>query len=122
MSELFVAKVAELADGERKIVADGLLEIGVFRLGDDYFAWRSDCPHAGGPVCQGRIMNRVNEVLDAEKRSHGYEFVEEDVHIVCPWHGYEFNIRTGAHPGEKNTRLEGYDVAVRDGAIYVLVG
>ena len=121
MSEVYVAKVDELADRERRIVVEGGLEIGVFRLGDEFFAWENDCPHAGGPVCQGRVMNRVNEVLDAEKRAHGYEFVEEDVHIICPWHGYEFNIRSGAHPGDPTTQLRGYPVSVRDGAVYVTV-
>ncbi len=119
MAEIFVAKVGEIADRGRKIVSDGDLEIGVFRLGEEYFAWESNCPHMGGPVCQGRVMNRVMEVLDAEKRSHGYEFVEEDVHIVCPWHGFEFNLRTGAHPGEANTKLRGFEVVAKDGAIYV---
>ena len=66
-------------------------------------------------------MNRVNEVLDDEKRAHGYEFVEADVHIICPWHGYEFNIRTGIHPGDPNTGLRGFPVTVRDGAVYVTV-
>jgi nitrite reductase (NADH) small subunit len=117
--DVFVANVGEIADRERKIVVDGALEIGVFRLGDEYFAWENDCPHMGGPVCQGRVMNRVMEVLDAEKRSHGYAWVEEDVHIVCPWHGFEFNIRTGQHPGMSNVGLRGFEVTVRDGAIYV---
>mgnify|MGYP001176135341 CR=1 FL=1 len=121
MSELYVAKVEELADHERRIVVEGDLEIGVFRVGDGFFAWENNCPHAGGPVCQGRVMNRVNEVLDDEKRAHGYEFVEDDVHIICPWHGYEFNIRSGAHPGEPNTQLRGFPVEVRGGAVYVRI-
>lgn len=119
--EIFVASAAEFADGERKVVAGGGTEIGVFRLGDEFFAWENNCPHMGGPVCQGRVMNRVAEVLDDGKRSTGYRFVEEDVHIVCPWHGFEFNIRTGAHPGHPETRLRGFEVAQREGGIYVLV-
>jgi len=119
--EVFVANVDDIADGERRIVEDGGTEIGVFRLGDRYFAWESICPHQGGPVCQGRIMNRVEEVIGEDRRSHGYRFVEEDVHIICPWHGFEFNIRTGRHPGDPETRLRGYEVALRDGSIYVRV-
>ena len=119
MAELFVAKLGDMDDRDRRIVVDGGLEIGVFRLGDDYFAWESDCPHMGGPVCQGKVMNRVNEVLDDGKRSHGFEFVEEDVHIVCPWHGFEFNLRTGMHPGDAKTQLRGFEVVIRDGDIYV---
>lgn len=121
MREVYVAAVGEIADGERRIVENGTLEIGVFRLGDQYFAWESRCPHQGGPVCQGRIMNRVDEVIDDRGRSHGFRFVEEDVHIICPWHGFEFNLRTGRHPGDPQTQLRGFDVSVRDGGIYVCV-
>lgn len=119
MSEIYVARTDEIPDRGRKIVAEGELEIGVFRLGDEFFAWENDCPHSGGPVCQGKVMNRVMEVLDEGKRSHGFTFVEEDIHIVCPWHGFEFNIRTGRHPGDPQTGLKGFEVTVRDGAVYV---
>lgn len=121
MSEIFVADVDAIKDGERRIVTDGALEIGVFRLGNDYFAWESNCPHQGGPVCQGRIMNRVAELIGDDKRSHGYRFVEEDMHIICPWHGFEFDLRTGRHPGDPNTKLRGFAVIIREGNIYVRV-
>lgn len=119
--EVYVAQADEIADRDRKVIIEDNLEIGVFRLGDEYFAWESNCPHMGGPICQGRIMNRVDEVLDEEQRSKGFKFVEEDVHVVCPWHGFEFNIKTGVHPGDANTRLRGFDVELRDGAVYVRI-
>jgi nitrite reductase (NADH) small subunit len=122
VQEVFVAGVEEIADGERRVIEAGDYEIGVFRLGSDYFAWENNCPHQGGPVCQGRVMNRVAEVLDEGMRSHGYRFVEEDVHIVCPWHGFEFNIRTGTHPGDPQAQLRGFKVSVRDGGVYVQLG
>lgn len=121
MREIFVAKEGEIADRDRKVVADNNLEIGVFRLGDEYYAWENNCPHSGGPVCQGRVMNRVTEALDDRKRSHGFRFVDEDVHIICPWHGFEFNIRTGTHPGDPQAQLNGFDITLRDGGIYVEV-
>ncbi len=119
--EIFVTDVNEIADRERKVIEGGGFEIGVFRLGDEYFAWESNCPHQGGPICQGRIMNRVDEVIDEGGRSHGYRYVEEDVHIICPWHGFEFNIRTGQHPGDPETKLRGFDVTVSDGEVYVRI-
>jgi len=121
LQEIFVAGVEEIGEGERRVVENDGMEIGVFRVGDGYFAWESNCPHQGGPVCQGRIMNRVDEVIGDDRRSHGYRFVEEDVHIICPWHGFEFNIRTGRHPGDPDTRLRGFEVVVRDGGIYVCI-
>ena len=64
-------------------------------------------------------MNRVIENLDENKKSHGFLYVDEDVHIICPWHGFEFNIRTGVHPGDSQAKLNGFDVLVRNGGVYV---
>jgi len=50
VSELYVAKTDEIGDRESRIVVDGDLEIGVFRLGEEFFAWENNCPHMGGPV------------------------------------------------------------------------
>ena len=119
MTEYFFAKEEEIKDREQLVKVFNRREIGLFRLGDEYYAWENNCPHMGGPVCQGRIINRVDERLDNEKKSHGYRYVEEDVHIVCPWHGYEFNIRTGRHPGNTSAQLKGFVVSVRSGEIYV---
>jgi nitrite reductase (NADH) small subunit len=121
MKELFVADVATFKEQPRKIVAEGDLEIGVFKLGDDFFAWENECPHSGGPVCQGKMFKRVDETLDENQRSLGLAWVEEDDHVVCPWHGFEFNLRTGRHPGDFPTQLKGYKTKVKDGKVYVLV-
>lgn len=44
MQEVFVAGVEEIADGERRVIEAGDYEIGVFRLGSDYFAWENKVP------------------------------------------------------------------------------
>ena len=95
MPEIYVGKEAEFSDRDRKIVAEGEIEVGVFRLDGEFYAWRNNCVHQGGPVCQGKILNKVEELLAEDKTSRGLKFSETDVHIICPWHGYEFNIRTG---------------------------
>jgi nitrite reductase/ring-hydroxylating ferredoxin subunit len=72
----------------------------------------------GGPVCQGKMINRVEEILTPEKKSRGQRFAAER-HIVCPWHGYEFNLDTGCHPGKPSVRLRPIDIQVREGNVYV---
>ena len=121
MAELFVGKESEFEDRDRKIIAQGDLEIGVFRVNGDFYAYENNCVHQGGPVCQGKILNKVEEVLAEDKTSKGLKFSETDVHIVCPWHGYEYNLKTGRHPGDKNVRLKPYDVKISDGEVYVIV-
>jgi nitrite reductase/ring-hydroxylating ferredoxin subunit len=121
MADVYVGKESEFGERDRKIIAQGDLEIGVFRVDGKFFAYENNCPHQGGPVCQGKILAKVEEVLGVDKTSQGLKFSDEHVHIICPWHGYEYNIATGRHPGDKNVRLKPYQVKVKDGEVYVTV-
>ena len=121
MKEIFVARDSDIADGGRKVIAAGGVEVGVFRVNGALYAWRNECPHQGGPVCQGRLMQRVEERLDGERRSLGMHYVDGTLNIVCPWHGYEFDVRTGQHAGLAALRLSGCPVTLRDGEIYVVL-
>jgi nitrite reductase/ring-hydroxylating ferredoxin subunit len=111
------------AFGERdvkvKVIAGR--EIGVFRLGDEFFAYDNNCPHAGGPVCQGRLMNRVEESIATDGTSCGARFSRDDVNIVCPWHGYEFDVRTGRHQGQQSLRLRSFTVRLDGDQIFATV-
>jgi nitrite reductase (NADH) small subunit len=120
MSDIAVAKLSDVPDGDYRIYALDALEVGIFRFGDTVIAYENVCPHAGGPVCQGKIFHQVEELLTGDMKSAGLRFGKER-HIVCPWHGYEFNLTTGCHPGDAAMRLTPVKVAVRDGAIYVSV-
>jgi nitrite reductase/ring-hydroxylating ferredoxin subunit len=58
-------------------------------------------------------------VLDAERKSLGLRFGSTP-QIVCPWHGFEFDVATGRHPGDARYRLNaGRRQRCRDGNIYV---
>jgi nitrite reductase/ring-hydroxylating ferredoxin subunit len=123
VKELYVAGAEEIAEGGRRVIETGGIEIGVFRSNGEYFAWRNECPHQGGPVCQGVTVRKVEERIDSERKSSGIHYAggNTDQNIVCPWHGYEFDIRTGRHVGVATMQLRGYPVKVRDGAIFVVV-
>jgi nitrite reductase/ring-hydroxylating ferredoxin subunit len=121
MPDIPVCKQDELADGAVRIVELGHLQVAVIRHGGKYFAYRNRCPHQGGPVCEGVRMPRVIDVIDKDGRFKGQCYDEDDIHIVCPWHGYEFHLATGEHVGDKTVRLKKYDVVERGGQIYVVV-
>jgi nitrite reductase/ring-hydroxylating ferredoxin subunit len=119
MSEAIVAALTEdVLEGGRVVVDVDGVEIGIFRLDGELYAWENRCAHFGGPVCQGTLMNRVVERLDSERRSLGDDFGDE-LHIVCPWHGYEYNVRTGRHPSDPSARLRSIEVEERGGEIIV---
>jgi nitrite reductase/ring-hydroxylating ferredoxin subunit len=118
MSEVLVGELAQIADGDHRVYRVGALEVGIFRQGETIHAWENRCPHAGGPVCQGKIFRKVEEALAADRKSLGLHF-SATPQIVCPWHGYEFDVATGHHPGDPRYRLKPVDATVRDGRIYV---
>ncbi len=120
MAEIEIGKLSEFADGDGRVLAVGPIEIGIFRLGNKLVAYRNECPHYGGPVCQGKIFNQTEEILAADKTSRGLRF-SSTRNIVCPWHGYEFNLETGCHPGDASVRLEPMEVAVRNERVYLQV-
>ena len=113
-----VGALADIADGDHRTYQIGKLEVGVFRQGGSVVAWENRCPHAGGPVCQGRIYRKVEEVLAADRTSQGLRF-SSTPQIVCPWHGFEFDVATGRHPGDPKMRLRPVEASVREGRIYV---
>jgi nitrite reductase/ring-hydroxylating ferredoxin subunit len=103
------------------VVVCGEFEVGVFRIGDAFYAWHNRCAHRAGPVCQGRLMKRVLEPVADDMTVRTQEYDEAQSHIVCPWHGYEFNIKTGLNQGSDRLRLRKADLSIRDGEIYVNV-
>jgi nitrite reductase/ring-hydroxylating ferredoxin subunit len=119
--EVFVARAGEIAEGDRRLVQAGRLVVGVFRIHGRYYAYRNRCVHQGGPVCQGTILGKVEAVLAPDRHVVRERFSEDEIHIVCPWHGYEYNIETGACATSPDLRLTAYQVIERDGGIYVRV-
>lgn len=119
MAEYRAGSFQDLEQVGRLLLKCGDAEIGIFLVDGELYAWHNDCAHRGGPVCQGRIMKRVVEPVasDGTVRTLGYH--ADDTHIVCPWHGYEYNIKTGEHPGHAALKLRKASVAVRNGGVYV---
>jgi len=121
MTEVLVCKDGEMADGGVRLVKAGAVEIGVIRHKGQYYAYRNQCPHQGGPVCEGVRIHQVVDLIGEGGVYLGQKYDEDDLHIVCPWHGYEFHLADGCHVVDRNVRLKKYEVRQRDGAIYVAV-
>jgi nitrite reductase/ring-hydroxylating ferredoxin subunit len=120
MAEVFVAKASEFPDGERRIVQHGAHDIGVFHWHGHFYAYSNVCLHQGGPACEGLIMHKVEDVIGPDRTWVGQKFSEEQVHFVCPWHGYEYDIRTGECAADRRLRLRKYNVVRRGEDIYVV--
>lgn len=108
MARAVVARAADLPPGARTIVEVEGRSIGVFNVHGEYLAIRNRCPHQGGPLCEGV---QVGEVSSEEPGHYRYERPGEI--IRCPWHAWEFDLRTGASwfdPARR--RVRAYEVEV----------
>jgi nitrite reductase/ring-hydroxylating ferredoxin subunit len=114
-----VCASADVAEGGRLVVDIGARTIGIFRVKDKLYAYENTCPHQGGPVCQGTILPRIVEKIGADRESRGFDFDHDELRIVCPWHGFEFNIETGCHPAHPASRLVAVPVEEEREAIRV---
>jgi nitrite reductase/ring-hydroxylating ferredoxin subunit len=109
--KIVVARLDEFLPGERRIVEAGRRSIGVFRVGDNFYAINNHCPHQGGPLCLGQTLPWVSSQRPGE-----YVMAEQDALLACPWHGWEYDLATGQSflgPGEASVRT--YAVSVQCG-------
>ena len=101
-----VATVAELPPGQRKIVTIAGREIGVFNLNGAFYALRNLCPHRSGPLCHGRLRPLV-----VSPGVYQFNHERESEILKCPWHQWEFDIKTGQALYDPNLRVRTYRVA-----------
>jgi len=107
-----VAAVAEIPPGTRKLVDAGGRAVVVFNLGGEFFALANRCPHRGGSLYHG-----IQTGLVESKEPGQYCYSRPGEMVKCPWHGWEFDIRTGkswCDPDKVKARR--YGVSVEKGA------
>jgi nitrite reductase (NADH) small subunit len=109
-----LARVQDIPEGGVKIVKVGTTEIGIFNVGGEIHAFNNVCIHEGGPVCLGTIGG-TNLPSDA----HEYIFGLEGRVLRCPWHHWEFDLRTGRCLWGGKVGLAPYKVEVVDDKITV---
>ena len=117
--KVVVCTSGQVPEGGRLVVDIGARTVGIFRVKNKLYAYENICPHQGGPVCQGTILPRVVEKIGEGRESRGFDFDHNELHIVCPWHGFEFNIETGCHPASTASRLVPVPVEEIQGSVRV---
>jgi 3-phenylpropionate/trans-cinnamate dioxygenase ferredoxin subunit len=85
-----VARAADVPDGSSRVVTVRGRELAVFNLGGEFFALINRCPHEGGPLGLGLRVG-----LSESDRPGHYAHSRPGELLRCPWHGWEFDIRTG---------------------------
>lgn len=102
-----VGRASEIAPGARKIVEVEGRSIGVYNVNGHYYAIRNVCPHQGAPLCLGITTSFVTSSYPGE-----FCFEMEGEIVRCPWHFWEFEIKSGSMVVDPKTRTKTYDVTV----------
>jgi nitrite reductase (NADH) small subunit len=109
-----IAAVSELPLNKLHTVEIEGRNIAIVRTSAGVFSIGNSCPHMGAPMCKGSIHGTM---LPSDPDEYVYG---EDAQVIrCPWHGYEFSIRTGESiAGAFHGRVPAYEIEVRDDVVF----
>lgn len=94
-----VARVDDLEDGELMPVEVDGEPVCLAKVDGEICAFTDDCTHIGGPLNEGELDGEV---------------------LTCPWHGAQFNVRTGkVLRGPARQDIQTYPVKIEDNVIFV---
>jgi ferredoxin-thioredoxin reductase catalytic chain len=98
-TEVRIAAVDDLVDGQGMEVMVGKRKYALFRVDGEFYCLANICKHWGAPLGEGYLDGHF---------------------VMCPWHGWRFDVRDGTtdHP---DSDVRTYPVAVRDGEVFVTV-
>lgn len=93
-----LANVKDIKEGKPLIVKDqDGTEIALISLDGEIFAIENVCPHMEGPVGEGEL---------------------EGCLLTCPWHGWQFDVKTGACQNVEGEEVRKIPIRVEKGAVY----
>ncbi|HTS71487.1 MAG TPA: Rieske 2Fe-2S domain-containing protein [Terriglobia bacterium] len=92
------ASLADLKPGKAMTVSVNGLEIALYNVDGKIYATNNTCLHQGGPLGEGGLEGEV---------------------VTCPWHMWEYNVRTGELVGNSSVKLATYPVQVEGDEIKV---
>lgn len=93
-----VAAASELSPGEGKVVSADGTEIALFNVDGSFRAINNTCRHRGGPLGEGSLEGSV---------------------VTCPWHGWQYEVTTGATLINPAVTVPVYRVEVQGDDVFV---
>ncbi|GIW96013.1 MAG: (2Fe-2S)-binding protein [Pirellulaceae bacterium] len=95
---VLVGLVTDFPEGEaREVVAEGRV-LALFCVDGSIYALDGVCPHQGGPLGRGSLRGCI---------------------VTCPWHGWQYDVRTGQHQSIPSLVHRSYPVQIRDNQVFV---
>ena len=95
-----IAKTSEIPAGTGKVVEAGGKTIAVFNCEGSFYAVDNTCKHRGGPLGEGSLSGKT---------------------VTCPWHGWEYDVSTGACAMDASITVQKFAVKVEGDDVLVAV-
>lgn len=89
MERIALIPIAEVKKDRFTIIDHGKVSIGIIKVEGGVKCYLNSCPHAGAPICMGK----VSKIITGNK--HNEKVAGNELIVKCPWHGWEFHIKTG---------------------------
>jgi len=93
-----VASKSEIPSGEGRAFEVNGKTVAVFNAAGKFYAIENTCKHQGGPLAEGEL---------------------DGCTVVCPWHGWTYDIQTGVCPDEDDAHVETFEVKVEGDDVLV---
>jgi nitrite reductase/ring-hydroxylating ferredoxin subunit len=93
-----VAVADDLKPGQVMEVSSGDRTFALCNTDGEIHCLDGTCPHAGGPLGEGTLQGDM---------------------LVCPWHGWEYNAKTGVNDSDEDVVVDTFPVVVKDGSIFI---
>jgi nitrite reductase/ring-hydroxylating ferredoxin subunit len=101
----YVCKLSELPNRRGRKFSLEEEDIAIFRIGNDVYAVSNICPH-----------NKSQYMYDG--------YVDEEMYLACPIHGWKYNLLTGEPPfdcGNTTGKLPVYETRIINGEVWVKI-
>jgi nitrite reductase/ring-hydroxylating ferredoxin subunit len=96
-----VGRASDVPEGRAATVElKGGAELALFHVGGEFYAVDNSCPHRGSPLAEGNLCGAA---------------------VECDWHGWRFDLRTGACLTHASAPVETHEVVIEDGWIKIRV-
>jgi nitrite reductase/ring-hydroxylating ferredoxin subunit len=111
----FVGKTGDFPNNRSKRVQAGKKKLLIWKKDDFFFATGEECPHQGASLSTVELSGTM---LPSDPKELVYGL--EGTVIRCPWHAWEFDVKTGKKMYEDDPRcLSVYEVIVENDDVYI---
>lgn len=109
-----VARAEDIPEGGHRIVEVEGRSVGLYKLNGEFYALHNYCPHQGAELCKGRVCGTT-----LPSGVYEYKFGRQGEIVRCPWHGWEFDIRSGISLHSEKVRVKAYPLEIQEGTICI---